>query len=132
MNTVLLILGVCFIFAGLLPLFRWLKCKISKHHWRVCVIDNITNAVNTRIGAHELLPSQSMLVSFRFNNHLYSVLVSHDNTLLTRFKQGEPCSVLVDKNNPQKVYNNSQLWQSYALIWLVSGLSLCVGSYFLT
>lgn len=130
MSTMLFILGGCFVGAGLLPIFRWLKCKVSKQRWRVCEIDDITNAVNTHIGAHELLPPQSMLVSFRFNSHLHSVLISYDKTLFSRFKQGLPCCLLVDKNNPQKVYNNAQLWQNYALFWLLSGISLWMGGCF--
>ncbi|KPH58002.1 hypothetical protein HJP15_09690 [Pseudoalteromonas sp. NEC-BIFX-2020_002] len=131
MSKVLFILGAIFIFVGILPLLRWLKSKISKHHWRVCPIDDITSVVNTRVASRELLPQKSMLVSFRFNNHLHSVLIGYDRRLLLRFRDSQSCTILVDKDNPQSVYNNAQLWHSYATIWLFSGVSLCAGSYFL-
>jgi len=129
MSSVLLTLGICFISVGLLPLARWLKCKVSKHHWRVCEIENITTVVSNRITALELAQQQTMLVNFRFNGHLHSVLVGHDDTLFSRFKQGKVCTLLVDADNPTNVYNNAQLWHNFALVWLFAGLSLLIGSF---
>ncbi|MCQ8878674.1 hypothetical protein NQT69_11735 [Pseudoalteromonas shioyasakiensis] len=129
MSGVFLTLGICFMAVGLLPLARWLKCKISKHHWRVCEVENITAVVSNRIATLELVQLQTMLVSFRFNGHLHSALIGHDEKLLARFKQGIVCTVLVDSDNPNIIYNNAQLWQSFTLIWLLAGLSLLIGSF---
>lgn len=131
MASMLLMLGVCFTCVGLLPLLRWLKCKVSKHHWRVCEINAITTTVNNRVAALELTQQQTMLVSFRFNGYQHSVLVGYDGGLFTRYKEGKICTLLVDKDNPQKVYNNSQLCYQFAQIWLLAGVGLCVTSRFL-
>ncbi|ATC88538.1 hypothetical protein PARC_b0317 [Pseudoalteromonas arctica A 37-1-2] len=126
----LLWLGVLFIIIGTLPFVRWLKCKVSKRHWRVCVVEQITAVANNQITAPEMLHQPTMLVSFRFDGQVHSVLVEYREKMFTRFKQGKTCTLLVDKNNPQQVYNNAILWQSYGLVWLLAGISLCAFSYF--
>jgi hypothetical protein len=129
MSSVLLILGGCFIFAGLLPLLRWLKSKVSKHHWRVCEVDNITVAINHRIASLELAQQKSMMVSFWFEGHIYSVMVEYSESLFLRFKQGKPCTLLVDKDNPLNVYSNIYMWHGFALSWLLAGCVLISASY---
>lgn len=129
MSSLFFVLGICFTLVGLLPFLRWLKCKVRKHHWRVCKIDNITAVVNNRVAALELTQQQTMLVSFRYNNHLHSVMIGHDEKLFSLFKSGKSCTLLVDKDNPNNVYNNAQLWHKFALIWLLAGLILFIGSF---
>lgn len=129
MSSVLFILGICFMCVGLLPVVRWLKCKVSKHHWRVCEVDNITALQNNRVAALEMTQQHTMLVSFIFSGEPHSVYIGYDEHLFTRFKQGKTCTLLVDKHNPQNVYSNSQLWHRFAPIWLISGLGLCVLPY---
>ncbi len=126
----LLLLGIGFIVLGLLPLLRWLKCKVSKHHWRVCEIDRITSVVNTRVVALELMQHKFMLVSFRFNGHIHSILVEYNEHLCARYKYGERCTFWVDKSNPLTVYNNTRLWHDFSIVWLFSGVSLCIASFF--
>lgn len=130
MSNILVILGMCFIAAGLLPFFRWMKCKINKHHWRVCAISNITSVINTRVLPLECVQQQSMLVSFNYNGDIHSVVVDLDESLFKLYKQGEPCSLLVDKDNPHRVYKNALIWQKFGHIWLCAGLSLLVLSIF--
>ncbi|PHN91480.1 hypothetical protein CSC79_00080 [Pseudoalteromonas sp. 3D05] len=129
MSSVLLILGICFMCAGLLPLLRWFKSKVSKHHWRVCEIDNITVAVNNRIASLELAQQQTMMVSFWFEGHIYSVMVDYSESLFLRFKQEKPCTILVDTNNPLNVYSNIYMWHGFALSWLLAGCVLILASY---
>lgn len=131
MTNILLILSVCFIGAGLLPFFRWLKCKIRKHHWRVCEISTITLVVNTRVLPLDLVQQQSMLVSFRFNGDMHSVVVDLDEPLFNLYKQGQSCTLLVDKDNPSRVYKNALLWQNFGSIWLFAGLALLGLSHFI-
>lgn len=131
MTNMLLILSVCFIGAGLLPFFRWLKCKIRKHHWRVCEISTITSVVNTRVSPLDLVQQQSMLVSFRFNGDMHSVVVDLDEPLFNLYKQGQSCTLLVDKDNPSRVYKNALLWHNFGSIWLFAGLALLGLSHFI-
>jgi hypothetical protein len=127
---VLLWLGILFIAIGSLPLVRWLKCKVSKHHWRVCEVEQITAVVNNHITAPEMIQQRTMMVSYRFDGQVHSVLIDYQAKMLERFKQGKPCTLLVDKDNPQQVYNNALLWHNYGLVWLLAGMSLCIVSYF--
>lgn len=127
---VLLGLGVVFILIGLLPLVRWLKCKVNKRHWRVCNIEQITAATNNQITAPELLHQPTMLVSFRFDDQVCSILIDYNENMMWRFKQGKQCTLLVDKHNPHKVYNNASLWHNYGVVWLLAGVSLCISSYY--
>ncbi|WP_372761393.1 hypothetical protein [Pseudoalteromonas sp.] len=129
---VLLWLGVLFIVIGLLPMVRWLKCKVSKRHWRVCNVEQITAVANNQITAPEMIHQPTMLVSFRFDGQIHSVLIEYREKMFARFKQGKQCTLLVDKNNPQHVYNNVLLWHNYGLVWLLAGIGLCAFGYFNT
>ncbi len=131
MSNMFLLLGVCFLTIGLLPLLRWLKCKVSKHHWRACYIDNITSAIDKRVTTLEFVQNKTMLVSFKFDNTAHSVLIDYDESLVKRFARGKKCTLLVDNTNPEIVYRNSQLWNQFSGIWLLAGSSFFLASVLL-
>jgi len=69
-----------------------------------------------------------MLVSFTYNGDIHSVVVDLDELLLKSYKQGDTCTLLVDKDNPGRVYKNALIWEKYGNTWLWAGLFLLVVS----
>ena len=130
-SLLLLLLGLCFVMLSLLTFIRWLRIRYEKQHWRVCKIVNINNVIDNNVRNLELLHYKRMLVSYKFKGNFYSVFVAFDQQLIAQFKNGIDCTILVDPNNPNVTYLNSNCWVKYCGVWLFSGI-IFIASSFLT
>lgn len=130
-SLLLLLLGLCFVMLSLLTFIRWLRIRYDKQHWRVCEIVNINNVIDNNVRNLELLHYKRMLVSYKFKGNFYSVFVAFDQQLIAQFKNGIDCTILIDSNNPNVTYLNSNCWVKYCGVWLFSGI-IFIASSFLT
>jgi len=130
-SLLLLLLGLCFVMLSLLTFIRWLRIRYEKQHWRVCKIVNINNVIDNNVRNLELLHYTRMLVSYKFKGNFYSVFVAFDQQLIAQFKNGIDCTILIDPNNPNVTYLNSNCWVKYCGVWLFSGI-IFIASSFLT
>ncbi|KPZ67051.1 hypothetical protein AN394_03954 [Pseudoalteromonas sp. P1-26] len=130
-SLLLLLLGLCFVMLSLLTFIRWLRIRYEKQHWRVCKIVNINNVIDNNVRNLELLHYKRMLVSYKFKGNFYSVFVAFDQQLIAQFKNGIDCTILIDSNNPNVTYLNSNCWVKYCGVWLFSGI-IFIASSFLT
>lgn len=130
-SLLLLLLGLCFVMLSLLTFIRWLRIRYNKQHWRVCKIVNINNVIDNNVRNLELLHYKRMLVSYKFKGNFYSVFVAFDQQLIAQFKNGIDCTILIDSNNPNVTYLNSNCWVKYCGVWLFSGI-IFIASSFLT
>ncbi|TMP41766.1 hypothetical protein CWB79_21095 [Pseudoalteromonas sp. S1649] len=130
-SLLLLLLGLCFVMLSLLTFIRWLRIRYDKQHWRVCKIVNINNVIDNNVRNLELLHYKRMLVSYKFKGNFYSVFVAFDQQLIAKFKNGIDCTILIDSNNPNVTYLNSNCWVKYCGVWLFSGI-IFIASSFLT
>ncbi len=130
-SLLLLLLGLCFVMLSLLTFIRWLRIRYDKQHWRVCKIVNINNVIDNNVRNLELLHYKRMLVSYKFKGNFYSVFVAFDQQLIAQFKNGIDCTILIDPNNPNVTYLNSNCWVKYCGVWLFSGI-IFIASSFLT
>ena len=130
-SLLLLLLGLCFVMLSLLTFIRWLRIRYNKHHWRVCEIVNINNVIDNNVRSLELFHYRKILVSYKFKGNFYSVFVAFDQQLIAQFKNGIDCTILIDSNNPNVTYLNSNCWVKYCGVWLFSGI-IFIASSFLT
>lgn len=130
-SLLLLLLGLCFVMLSLLTFIRWLRIRYDKQHWRVCKIVNINNVIDNNVRNLELLHYRKILVSYKFKGNFYSVFVAFDQQLIAQFKNGIDCTILIDSNNPNVTYLNSNCWVKYCGVWLFSGI-IFIASSFLT
>ena len=130
-SLLLLLLGLCFVMLSLLTFIRWLRIRYDKQHWRVCKIVNINNVIDNNVRNLELLHYKRMLVSYKFKGNFYSVFVAFDQQLIAQFKNGIDCTILIDSNNPNVTYLNSNCCVKYCGVWLFSGI-IFIASSFLT
>ena len=130
-SLLLLLLGLCFVMLSLQTFIRWLRIRYEKQHWRVCKIVNINNVIDNNVRNLELLHYKRMLVSYKFKGNFYSVFVAFDQQLIAQFKNGIDCTILIDSNNPNVTYLNSNCWVKYCGVWLFSGI-IFIASSFLT
>ena len=107
---------------SLLTFIRWLRIRYEKQHWRVCKIVNINNVIDNNVRNLELLHYKRMLVSYKFKGNFYSVFVAFDQQLIAQFKNGIDCTILIDSNNPNVTYLNSNYWVKYCGVWFFSGI----------
>ncbi len=121
-SLLLLLLGLCFVMLSLLTFIRWLRIRYEKQHWRVCKIVNINNVIDNNVRNLELLHYKRMLVSYKFKGNFYSVFVAFDQQLIAQFKNGIDCTILIDSNNPNVTYLNSNYWVKYCGVWFFSGI----------
>ena len=130
-SLLLLLLGLCFVMLSLLTFIRWLRIRYDKHHWRVCKIVNINNVIDNNVRNLELFYYKKILVSYEFKSNIYSVYIAFDHQLIAQFKNGIDCTILIDSNNPNVTYLNSNCWVKYCGVWLFSGI-IFIASSFLT
>ena len=130
-SLLLLLLGLCFVMLSLLTFIRWLRIRYDKHHWRVCKIVNINNVIDNNVRNLELFYYKKILVSYEFKSKIYSVYIAFDHQLIAQFKNGIDCTILIDSNNPNVTYLNSNCWVKYCGVWLFSGI-IFIASSFLT
>lgn len=127
-SLLLLLLGLCFVILSLIILIRWLRTRYGKHHWRVCKIININNVIDNNVRGLELFYYKKMLVSYEFKSQIYSVFIAFDQQLIAQFKNGVDCVILIDSNNPNITYLNSNYWVKYFWLWFFSGILFIVVS----
>ena len=121
-SLLLLLLGLCFVMLSLLTFIRWLRIRCDKQHWRVCEIVNINNVIDNNVRSLELFHYRKILVSYKFKGNFYSVFVAFDQQLIAQFKNGIDCTILIDSNNPNVTYLNSNYWVKYCGVWFFSGI----------
>ena len=81
-------------------------------------VDNIARVKKHKVGFIEILAEESLLVEFTYNDKSQSCQTVYNNTLYNLFKNGEPCFIFIDPENPSQCYFDVLQQSRFTIIWL--------------